>query len=82
VIAARFRAFCEVFGWNLSESVHQFCSTHGNIKSILPFSAVLSFGKARSHTMKSGEQGGRGMTVILFLARTSHTKTQVSSCGE
>jgi hypothetical protein len=41
--------------------------------NILPLKAILILGKERSHNAKSGEYGGCGMTVILFLATNSHT---------
>lgn len=43
-------AFCELCYLNLIKFALQCCSTHSDIKSLLPFNTMLSFGKARSHT--------------------------------
>jgi hypothetical protein len=50
----------------------RFCLNLGNSLNFLLFQATFSFAKGnKSHGTASGMYGGRGMTVILFLARNS-----------
>jgi hypothetical protein len=54
MMAPPFRAFCEVCCLNLSKFAPQCCSAHSDIKSLVPFNTVLSFGKARSLVGRDG----------------------------
>jgi len=58
----------------LGKGVPRFFVVRGDIMGLIPFNAVLNFGKRKKpHSVTAGEYGGSVKAAILCLSKNSHT---------